>query len=676
MENNFSLKFFYESIMKDYKSIIQMFASEKTKKKIEEIKDIPKFCLNFLNNYYTDDKNMTFILDLIKNYIDDINQNLKNEEIVNDKIKVNEHDIYKAYGLLWGLDYVFSNSKDKDISEFNYKKYKNLSEFLEIYGSYSLLSKNYKKNYSEEIKDKQLDIKFINRWLEKLNEKRLKSMKDNSIANKKSKKKKKNLNGKEINCPNNKENNKAIENSNEIQEEIKQVPYNENEKDKKISEESEKINIIKENENNENSIKESMPSPNIDNKEKIDISKEKIIDISFIAQTPPSKMKPKTSDDIRVINNNIKDKENYSEVSIKSVSINNNLINNNKAENINGESIDKLSNKINLNSLPETINDLSNKNQSNSQALTPHNLSDKNNSSLQNEINKDPSIKSNSNYLNTKNINLAAQNKSSPQSETYNDSYSQPLTNEELTKIVLSIRKELKEKTEELNKKIDRLEKNQLLMYHQMQMYQSSRDIEKSINYFYYDYLYHDSTKVASNEFGKLQNIIKYLNNKDYSKLNETQKIKLRKYFRFHFFANRVSNKILHRNFKDDSKKILEEKRKNNDLIGLIPGFDFDECFDSLAYFIENNVKNPQLNKAMEIVYKEDYIKDMGLNEIRDCGEEVIRKNENGIEILLSKNDIEEIRNYFKTVTLKDNSTSFVDLCNNKIWDRGSKELI
>ena len=652
MENNFSLKFFYESIMKDYKSIIQMFASEKTKKKIEEIKDIPKFCLNFLNNYYTDDKNMAFILDLIKNYIDDINQNLKNEEIVNDKIKVNEHDIYKAYGLLWGLDYVFSNSKDKDISEFNYKKYKNLSEFLEIYGSYSLLSKNYKKNYSEEIKDKQLDIKFINRWLEKLNEKSLKSMKDNSIANKKSKKKKKNLN-----------------------EEIKQVPYNENEKDKKISEESEKINIIKENENNENSIKESMPSPNIDNKEKIDISKEKIIDISFIAQTPPSKMKPKTSDDIRVINNNIKDKENYSEVSIKSVSINNNLINNNKAENINGESIDKLSNKINLNSLPETINDLSNKNQSNSQALTPHNLSDKNNSSLQNEINKDPSIKSNSNYLNTKNINLAAQNKSSPQSETYNDSYSQPLTNEELTKIVLSLRKELKEKTEELNKKIDRLEKNQLLMYHQMQMYQSSRDIEKSINYFYYDYLYHDSTKVASNEFGKLQNIIKYLNNKDYSKLNETQKIKLRKYFRFHFFANRVSNKILHRNFKDDSKKILEEKRKNNDLIGLIPGFDFDECFDSLAYFIEN-VKNPQLNKAMEIVYKEDYIKDMGLNEIRDCGEEVIRKNENGIEILLSKNDIEEIRNYFKTVTLKDNSTSFVDLCNNKIWDRGSKELI
>ena len=43
MENNFSLKFIYENLMKDYKSIIQMFASEKTKLKIEEIKDISKF---------------------------------------------------------------------------------------------------------------------------------------------------------------------------------------------------------------------------------------------------------------------------------------------------------------------------------------------------------------------------------------------------------------------------------------------------------------------------------------------------------------------------------------------------------------------------------------------------------------------------------------------------------
>ena len=664
MENNFSLKFFYENIMKDYKSIIQIFASEKTKKKIEGIKDICKFCLNFLNNYYTDDKNMIFILDLIKNYIDDINQNLKNDKIINDTIKVNEHDIYKAYGLLWGLDYVFSNSKDKDISEFNYKKYKNFSAFLEIYGSYSLLSKNYKKNYSEEIKDKQININIIKKWLEKLNEKSLKSMKDNSIANKKSKKKKKNLNAKEINCPNNKENNKTIENSNEIQEEKKQVQYNTNENDKKISGEFEKINIIKENENNENLIKENILSQNIDNKEKIGISKEKIIDISFIAPTPLYKMMPKTSEDTGEIYNNIKDIDNYSEVNIKSGPINNYLFNNNETKNINGKSVDKLSSKNNLNSLTEKSNYLSNKNLSSS-----HYLSDKNNANLKNEINNDASIKSNSIYLNTKNNNLVDQNKSNPQPKT-----NKPLTNEELTKIVLSLGKELKEKTEELkekledlNTKIDRLEINQLFMYQQIQMYQSSIDIQKSIIYFYYDYLYHDSKQETSNELEKLENIIKYLNNKNYSKLNETQKIKLRKYFRFHFFVNRVSNKILHRNFKDDFKKILEEKRKNNDVIGLIPGFDLDDYFDSLAYFIENSVKNPQLNEVIKKVYKEDYIKDMGLNEIKDYNEEVIRKNENGIEILLNKNDIEEIRNYFKTVTLKDNIPSSLDLCNNKI---------
>ena len=156
---------------------------------------------------------------------------------------------------------------------------------------------------------------------------------------------------------------------------------------------------------------------------------------------------------------------------------------------------------------------------------------------------------------------------------------------------------------------------------------------------------------VSANEFEKLQNIIKYLNNEDYSLLNKAKKAKLRKYFRFHFFANRVCNKILHRNFNDDSKKILEEKRKNNELIGLIPVFDYEDCFDSLAYFIENNVKNTQLNKAMQIVYNKDYKDDQGLKEIKDDGE-VIHENENGIEILMDIKEIEEIRNYFKTVPL------------------------
>ena len=450
-----------------------------------------------------------------------------------------------------------------------------------------------------------------------------------------------------------------------------------------------------------------MASQDINNNDKIEISKEQIN-----VPAPQSKTIKEISDEEGKIDNNIKDKDINLEDNIKKgklPSINNNLKNNNKMGNINKEFIDKLSIKNNTNSQTEKNNGLSNKNNYNSQKETNINLSDKNNPNLQTETKIGSDSKKISNYLENKNNDLSNNNKSTSQFQTNNDFINQNLSNVELTRIVLTLRKELtdtkekfqneltdtkeklqnelKEKTEKsknelkdtkekLNKKIDRLEKNQLLMYHQMQMYISSRDIGKSINYFYYDYLFHDAKIVVTNEFEKLQNIIKYLNNEDYSLLSQTLKTKLRKYFRFHFFANRVTNKILHRNFKDDSKKILEEKRKNNDLIGLIPGFDYEECFDSLAYFIENNVKNPQLNKAMEIVYKKDYKDDQGLKEIKDNDGEVIHEIENRIEILMSKKDIEEIRNYFKTVPLKETTTSFVELCNNKNWDRGSKVLI
>lgn len=668
-----NLNLFYENVMKDYKSIIQIFASKKTQKQIEEIKDNCKFCFSFLNSYVTDDKNTAFIVNLIKNYIDEISNYLKNEEKIKTEIKVEEQDIYRAYGLLWGLEYVFLNSEEKDISEFNYKRYKNFTNFLEKYGSYTLLTKNYKKNYREEIQTKILNINFIKNWLRKLNEKGLKSLKENNIMSKKAKKKNHDET-KEIKGQKNKENN-ANETPSEIQLAQKQAPYNIEEKiDKKIYTNINN-NIIQEIKNNTNLIKENMASQDINNKEKINVP------------TPQSKIIKEINDEEGKLNNISKDKDINSEDNIKKgelPSINNNIKYNNKIGNINEELIDKLSIKNNTNSQTEENNSLSNKNNCNSQKETNFNLSDKN-SPLQTETKIGSANKINSNYLENTNNDLSNNNKSISQFQANND-----LLNVELTSIVLTLKKELtetKEKTEKLqkelaeakktlNQKIDKLEDNQLLMYHQMQIYISSRDIGKSINFFFYDYLFHDSKTVVTNEFEKLQYIMKYLNNDDYSLLNQTQKTKLRKYFRFHFFANRVLNKILHRNFKDDSKKILEEKRKNSDLIGLIPGFDYEECFDSLAYFIENNVKNSQLNTAMRMVYQNDYINDQGLKEIKDNEGEVIHETENGIEILMNKNDIEDIRNYFKTVSLKETTTSFVESCNNKNWDKGSKVLI
>ena len=155
--------------------------------------------------------------------------------------------------------------------------------------------------------------------------------------------------------------------------------------------------------------------------------------------------------------------------------------------------IDKLSIKNNTNSQTEENNSLSNKNNCNSQKETNFNLSDKN-SPLQTETKIGSANKINSNYLENTNNDLSNNNKSISQFQANND-----LLNVELTSIVLTLKKELtetKEKTEKLqkelaeakktlNQKIDKLEDNQLLMYHQMQIYISSSDIGKSINFFF-----------------------------------------------------------------------------------------------------------------------------------------------------------------------------------------------
>ena len=247
---------------------------------------------------------------------------------------------------------------------------------------------------------------------------------------------------------------------------------------------------------------------------------------------------------------------------------------------------------------------------------------------------------------------------------------------------------ENKDTISNLNIKIEHLEKNQLLLFHQISMYQTSRDISKSINYYFYEYL--NLRQVNTNGFEKLKAILNYIEEKDEDKLKKLKsrgaidipgdlKQKLANYFRVHFFVNKVSNKIVHRNFTEEQKRILEEK-KENDFMPLIPSFEFDQCFDSLEYFIENSVKNEQVKAAMEFVYDEKYSKDEALMSIKESSKEtyeeyqngikerVIYKDENGVNIKIDKSDLEQVRNYFKNISI--DKESFVDLCNNKIWDQ------
>ena len=235
----------------------------------------------------------------------------------------------------------------------------------------------------------------------------------------------------------------------------------------------------------------------------------------------------------------------------------------------------------------------------------------------------------------------------------------------------------LKTKNETLSERVQKLEVNQLMLYHQISLYQNSRDMYKSISYYFYDFL--NLKQVQTTNFGKTKAIIQYLENTDKEKekeminngsisIDENMKKKITNYFRFHYFVNLTTNKIIHRNFTESQKKILEEQ-KDNDLLPLLPNFDFDQCFNSLEYFIDNNAKNEQIKKAMKYVYENIYVNDNNLEKIKDENHEIIENNENGVYIKIKKEDIKEVRNYFKGIKMK-NEDDFIDLCNKKTWDQ------
>ena len=143
------------------------------------------------------------------------------------------------------------------------------------------------------------------------------------------------------------------------------------------------------------------------------------------------------------------------------------------------------------------------------------------------------------------------------------------------------------------------------------------------------------------------------------------------KYFKFHFFISRLCSKIIHQNFSERQKKIIEEK-KIEDLLPLIPNLDFIQCFDSLKFFIENGTKNQQMKEVLKFVYENHYKNDSELEEIKDEKGDAFVLDENGdFNFVISKKDVEDALEYFKS--LKMFNKPFIDMCNNKLW--GKEEL-
>ena len=105
------------------------------------------------------------IKDLLKN----INEYIGGKEILKNytNLKIDEHDFYKEYSFLWGMRFIVNNTEINNVLKFNYKEYRNFATFLDSYENSNNLTKN---------KNKELNINYINKWINKLNDKKIKLM--------------------------------------------------------------------------------------------------------------------------------------------------------------------------------------------------------------------------------------------------------------------------------------------------------------------------------------------------------------------------------------------------------------------------------------------------------------------------------------------------------------------
>ena len=686
MEDISSIECLYEAVLKDFFLVfVKTMKKEEIKIENTTIKELLKDCLNLIKNpsiskpanaYYPE------IYELLIKYLNDVNEFLEGKEMIENfpVIKVEEHDIYRAYGFLCGIRIMVEGLDLQNVSKFNYKENLNFKKFIDLYGNSKNLTINYETNFKVYQKDKKnLDLKLINKWIKKLDEKQLSPMKK---KNRKKHKKNKDNTDKNINDTMKQNKIKTFEekmDTNVIKDKInedkndidvnheKQVSANQdnigdNEKaSKESSEKKEEKNTIRDlSGDNENKIMILNMEGKSDNN--INISKESDIEI-----------------------NNLSCKENgYINGEIPSSQ--NKIEENNKAPLVQLGDKNETINIKNHQDLPNIIMTAKNKEYNGDVSSISNKIEENKEASAMQGIEKDEIKIINSN-LNSSISVQTTNNNEKKEDDNPIESLKKEMKElkEKMGKKIDNLEKEvneLKTGNGELNKRVKKLEINQLLLYHQISMYQTSRDMYKSIYTYYFKYL--DLKRICPNSFEKLKAVIDYLNEKDTNKLKEKQyddtktvpenlKLKLSNYFKLHFFLNKVSNKIVHRNFSEEEKRILKEQNDNDDnLLPLIPDFDFDQCFETLKYYVENSAHNKQLKKAMEIVYDEKYIKDEKLGPIRDDNGDVIKRDENGIHIEYKKEDLEEVRSHLKSINIE--NESFDKLCNDKLWDKEEKE--
>lgn len=609
METRVPLLKLYEAIISDCNKLIEKNVEEKDAKYIKEklspdIKKLINFYKSMLQNSNKIGSIRTYSLSYLDGMLKDIENN-KSDDIT-------ENEICSAYGYLFSFCNINQLCEEDEITQFELKNYPNFAGVIKRqYGDYDLLKENYENNVKNNLNGDKKDIKKLFQLLEK---KKLIQKKTEITGQKKKRKKDKIKNSQKNTDRSQNSNANNAQNKEDNKKPNMMIKYPDKDENKNIREEKKSIDLKIEADENTKKEKNTINTKEINNITK----NEKNNDVNRIKEFS-------NTGDNNIMQEYINDSH-----SVKERTGQNNLDENNIME----------------------MPDMSKKNDD---IKNVENLID---SESKKEIDEKVVNETNKTQHENKEINLAELAKIVTSLQKELDKTKTKLVNTELE---LNKTKAKLDNTElELSTRINNLENNQTLMFYQISMYQS-RDISKSIYFFFTQYL---NIKNEPKPFFDLKNIMQYLKGDDVTKFSQKEKKILSKFFKSLFFVNKVNNKILHRNMDSITQKAINDM-KNNDLLSLIPLSNYNQLFDSLAFYVENNIKNNQVQEVMKYVYNSEYINDNGLGKIKDEEKEAIEMDENEkcVRMLITKDEINSAKELFSKIN------GFAHDCDIKTWD-------
>ena len=680
MDKGLSVITLYEKVLEDCRILIKNNVEENTyddmvKEVGQDLKKIISFYRGIFHN-----SPLGVIRTFAIEYLDEMKMNIEQEQKKSEEIKENE--IYSAYLFIFSFLYINKLSQIDEIVKFKYESHTNFSEILKRYGNPDILKENYENN-AKQIINGNFEKKNLKKFIEVLKKKKS-TQKNTNIGEKTKVRKRKNIKKNiDLNAPLNL-------NKINIQKEEEKKDENDiinNIDDIHISKESKEPNIKIDCEIMEEKILLNTKAKDGETKEEKNIDNIKFtnslngLEIEHEANVLNGKGNINNSTEENLINFQSNNKEEIKLNSNDTVKENEIYAN---VDEIKKEFTDK--NIIKEETLPENKNtnddskiDIMGKNEENT--INLNNIKNETiiDNTIENEIINDDNKKYNDITIKSKGIsknnndnknikngesNVIDKSNKKNDEEEFNKNN---ISYEKLVQMVFELKqdnidtkKELEKTKEELLAKIKKLEDNQKLMYYLISMYHS-RDMSKSI-YFYF--AKHLNIKNHEKPFFDLKEIMEYLaKNGGKTTYSENEKEKFRKFFKSLFFVNNVNNKVMHNNISSKLQKEINEFKNEDDLLSLIPTMSYNQLFDTLGFYVENNTKNPQIQKAMQYVYEREYINDPGLGKIKDLGNEAIIKQDDGfIKMLITKEEISDVKLMFSKIM------DFEKDCEMKTW--------